>query len=344
MKILVIRFSSIGDIVLTTPVVRCIKQQRPDVEVHYLTKISFLGLLSANPYVDKIHVLREELSEVIEELKKEDFDFVIDLHNNLRTARVKKALDRPSASFPKLNIKKWLLTNLKVDLMPDKSIVERYFEPAAEIKVHNDGKGLDHFTPDNAKLSNNDIPMSHWSGFVGCVIGGSYNTKKLPVEQWQKLCATIPYPIILLGGPEDREEGNQIAEQDTVKIYNSCGKFNLNESAELVKHAMVIVSNDTGLMHIAAAYQKPIVSLWGNTSPEMGMFPYYGFNNLKERVAPQSVIIENKSLRCHPCSKIGYNKCPKGHFKCMKDLDMNYTAEQVIKLWQQEIARQKAQQ
>ncbi len=333
MKVLIIRFSSIGDIVLTTPVVRCLKQQHPEVKVHYLTKAAFQPILAHNPYIDKLHLFSDDLNAAIEELKTEDFDFVIDLHKNLRTTKVKRALDVPSEAYPKLNIQKWLLTNFKIDLMPDKSIVERYFEPAAEIKVHNDGKGLDHFTPETAKLSNDDIPMGHWGGYVGCVIGGSFNTKKLPVEQWKKFCATVPYPVILLGGPEDREEGQLIAEQDPIKIYNSCGKFNLNESAELVKHALVIVSNDTGLMHIAAAYQKPIISLWGNTSPEMGMFPYYGFNNLKDRIAPQSVIIENKSLGCHPCSKIGYNKCPKKHFKCMNDLDMNLVSEQVVKQW-----------
>ncbi len=333
MKVLIIRFSSIGDIVLTTPVVRCLKQQRPEVKVHYLTKASFMPILSNNPYIDKLHLFGDDLNKVIEELKAEEFDFVIDLHKNLRTTKVKKALDVPSEAYPKLNIKKWLLTNFKLDLMPDKSIVERYFEPAGEIKVHNDGKGLDHFTPENAKLKNDDIPMGHWGGYVGCVIGGSFNTKKLPVAQWKKFCETVPYPVILLGGPEDREEGQLIAEQDPIKIYNSCGKFNLNESAELVKHAHVIVSNDTGLMHIAAAYQKPIISLWGNTSPEMGMFPYYGYNNLKERIAPQSVIIENKSLGCHPCSKIGYNKCPKKHFKCMNDLDMTLVSEHVVKQW-----------
>ncbi len=344
MKVLIIRFSSIGDIVLTTPVVRCLKQQHPDVQVHYLTKSSFLSLLINNPYIDKLHLFDNDLNKVIEELKKEEFDFVVDLHNNLRTARVKKALDVPSSAYPKLNIKKWLLTNFKLDLMPDKSIVERYFEAAHEIKVNNDGKGLDHFLPEDKKLTNDDIPMSHWSGYVGCVIGGSFNTKKLPVAQWKKFCELLPYPIILLGGPEDRDEGQQIAALDPIKVYNSCGKFNLNESAELVKNAHVIVSNDTGLMHIAAAYQKPIISLWGNTSPEMGMFPYYGYNNLKERVAPQSVIIEHTSLRCHPCSKIGYNKCPKGHFKCMNELDMKQVSEQVIKQWELVIAQLKRQQ
>ena len=333
MKVLIIRFSSIGDIVLTTPVVRCLKQQHPEVKVHYLTKSAYYQVLAYNPYIDKLHLFDDNLDKVIEELKNEDFDFIVDLHNNLRTTRVKKALDVPSSAFPKLNIKKWLLTNFKLRLMPDRSIVERYFEAAKEINVHNDGKGLDHVVPDTMKVGTNDIPMSHWNGYIGCVIGGSYNTKKLPVAQWKKFCEIVPYPVILLGGPEDRSDGDEIAQQDTVKIYNSCGKFNINESAELVKYAKVIISNDTGLMHIAAAYQKPIISLWGNTSPDMGMFPYYGFNNLKDRIAPQSAIVENTSLGCHPCSKLGYNKCPKKHFKCMNDLDMNKVNELVQKYW-----------
>lgn len=336
MKVLVIRFSSIGDIVLTTPIVRCIKQQRPDAEIHYLTKAAYGTLLINDPYIDRLHYMNDDLEEVIEDLKKVKFDYVADLHNNIRTLRVKRALNVPETyTFPKLNIKKWLLTNFKWNLMPDKSIVERYFETVKPLGINNDGKGLDYFLQEDKKLDNSDIPMSHWGGYVGCVIGGSYNTKKLPVEQWRQFCALVPYPVILLGGPEDKFEGSEIAVQDTVKIYNSCGKFSLNESADLVKHARVVVSNDTGLMHAAAAFQKPIISLWGNTSPEMGMFPYYGFNNLKERVAPQSFIMENKQLSCHPCSKIGYNRCPKGHFKCMKELDMNVAVEQVKKYWVQ---------
>lgn len=333
MKVLVIRFSSIGDIVLTTPVVRCLKQQKPGVTLHYLTKKSYSSLLVNDPYIDKLFYLEDDLNVVIEELKKEKYDYVIDLHHNLRTLRVKKALNVRSYSFPKLNVQKWLLTNFKIDVMPDKSIVERYFEAVRPLGVHNDGKGLDYYLPKGQELTHNDIPMSHWSGYVGCVMGGSYNTKKLPIEQWKKFCELVQYPVILLGGPEDKAEGDEIAAFDPIKIYNSCGKFNLNESAELVKRARVVVSNDTGLMHVAAAYQKPIISLWGNTSPEMGMFPYYGYNNLKERIAPQSVILERKKLYCHPCSKIGFAKCPKGHFRCMKELDMAYAAEQVAKLW-----------
>jgi len=333
MKILVIRFSSIGDIVLTTPVIRCLKQQKPGVEIHYLTKSVYKEVIYSNPYIDKFHYLNEDLNEIIETLKKEKFDCVIDLHHNLRTLRVKKALNVVSYSFPKLNIKKWLLVNFKINLMPDKSIVERYFETVKRLEIHNDGKGLDYFIPESVNVTNQDIPMSHWAGFIGCVIGGSYNTKKLPVKQWKKFCELAPYPIILLGGPEDKETGRLIAEQDPIKIYNSCGKFSLNESARLIEYAKVIVSNDTGLMHIAAAFKKPVVSLWGNTSPVMGMFPYYGYNNLKDRVASLSVIMEMKKLYCHPCSKLGYNKCPEKHFRCMNDLGMDELSLHVKKMW-----------
>ncbi len=333
MKVLVIRFSSIGDIVLTTPVVRCLKQQKEAVELHYLTKSVFRPILEHNPYIDKVHCMDEGLNAAIEELKTEKFDYIIDLHHNLRTLRVKRALNIMSYSFPKLNIRKLLLVNFKINLMPDKSVVDRYFEAVRPLGVTNDTKGLDYFIPEDVKVTHHDVPMSHWAGYVGCVIGGSYNTKKLPVEKWKELCELIPYPIILMGGPEDREEGRQIAELDPVRIYNACGKFSLNESAELVRFSRMIVSNDTGLMHIAAAYKKPVISVWGNTVPAFGMFPYYGYNNLKERVASQSYIIENNELSCRPCSKLGHNKCPKGHFKCMKNLNMLKIAEIVKEMW-----------
>ncbi|MDI9319732.1 MAG: glycosyltransferase family 9 protein [Phycisphaerales bacterium] len=326
MKILIIRFSSIGDIVLTTPIIRCLKQQRPEAEIHYLTKKAFEPILMANPYLHHIHLLNDNLDATIENLKKIGFDYIIDLHKNLRSARVKNALrsKRTKAyAFSKLNVQKWLYVNLKINLMPDKSIVERYFEALKPLGIHNDGQGLDYFIPNQDTTDHKDIPMSHWAGYVGFVIGGSFATKKLPVARWKELCALSPIPIILLGGAEDREEAQEIAALDPIKIYNSCGKFNLNESAHLVQHAKLIVSNDTGLMHIAAAYKKPIVALWGNTTPEMGMFPYYGYNNLKTNLAPNLLLLENKNLNCRPCSKIGFNKCPKNHFKCMNLLQFS---------------------
>ncbi|MCW3112316.1 MAG: glycosyltransferase family 9 protein, partial [Segetibacter sp.] len=100
--------------VLTTPVIRCLKQQVLDAEVHYLTKSSFRGIIESNPYVDKVHLLESDFDHLLTVLQQEKFDYIIDLHHNLRTLKVKKALKEvPAFSFNKLNIKKWLLTAFK---------------------------------------------------------------------------------------------------------------------------------------------------------------------------------------------------------------------------------------
>jgi len=332
MKVLIVRFSSIGDIVLTSPVVRCLKQL-PDVQVHYFTKSSFKPVVAHNPNIDKCYYLDGNFDEVITKLKKEKYDYIIDLHKNIRTLKVKKALKCKSFTFNKLNFEKWVLVNFKKNILPDKSIVERYFEAVHSLGVKNDGMGLDYFVPKEAEVSSKDIPMSHWAGYVACVIGGSYATKKYPVEKWKEFCELSPYPVMLLGGPDDKEEGDRIKEVDSIKVYNSCGKFNLNESACLVKFAKVVISNDTGLMHVAAAFKKPLISLWGNTAPEMGMFPYYGHNNLNTNVSKKSIIIENRNLSCRPCSKIGHSSCPKKHFKCMNDIDNQQIISEVTNIW-----------
>ncbi len=312
-KFLIIRFSSIGDIVLTTPVIRCLRKKFPDAQIHYLTKHAFASILLTNPYLNKIHVLKDHLDTMIEELKNENFDHVVDLHHNLRTLRIKQALKNiKSFSINKLNVQKWVFVNLKINVMPRKHIVDRYMETVKSFGVVNDGLGLDYFIPDNEVVSQNDIPISHLHGYIGVVIGAAHNTKKLPVHKLQELCSRINHPIILLGGKEDRVNAIQIASIDPVKIYNACGKYNLNESADLVRRAKLIVSHDTGLMHIAAAFKKNIISVWGNTVPSFGMYPYQTNHE----------IFDVKKLWCRPCSKIGYDKCPIGHFKCMEKISI----------------------
>mgnify|MGYP006178735339 CR=1 FL=1 len=133
----------------------------------------------------------------------------------------------------------------------------------------------------------------------------------MPADRLRALCGMIQYPIMLLGGPEDIEEGAFISHGDPHHIYNACGKFSLAESADLVRRAKLVITHDTGLMHIAAAFRKPIISIWGNTVPAFGMGAYYG----KHRVPHQNFEVEG--LKCRPCSKIGYKKCPRGHFNCM---------------------------
>ena len=280
--------------------------------VHYLTKSSYGTIVENNPNIDKVHLLSDDWNKIVEEIRNEEFDYVIDLHHNLRTLRLKKELGIRTFAFNKLNVKKWIYTNLKLNLMPELHIVDRYMKTLEAFNVKNDGQGLDYFIPEKDEIKQKDIPASHHIGYIGIVIGAAHYTKKMPVEKLQELCSRINHPIILLGGKEDSGNGDQIASVDPIKIYNACGKFNLNESADLVRKSKLIITHDTGLMHIAAAFKKKIISVWGNTVPQFGMYPYYGqqqISNFRSEIA---------SLRCRPCSKIGFSKCPKGHFKCMK--------------------------
>ena len=311
MKVLIIRFSSIGDIVLTTPVIRCLKQQVDGIEVHYLTKKTFSGLLSSNPYIDEVHLLDEKLSETVNQLEREKFDYIIDLHNNLRTRLIKLRLNVKAKSFDKLNLKKFLLVNFKLNRLPARHIVDRYLDTVSFLGVKNDGKGLDYFFNQEYDLARL-LPASHQQ-FIGLVIGAQHATKRLPVDKLIQICKILNRPVVLLGGKDDNERGKEICLKSGDVVYNGCGKFSLDESAFVVRNALQIITHDTGLMHIASAFDKKIISVWGNTVPEFGMYPY----KVTEHRA-----MEVTGLKCRPCSKIGYKKCPLGHFKCMNEQDV----------------------
>ena len=315
-KFLIIRFSSIGDIVLTTPVVRCIKKQVRNAEVHFLTKKSFQEVIEHNPYIDKKIYLEENLSQTIQELKLANYDYVIDLHHNLRTFLIKLRLMKKSFSFNKLNFEKWLMVNFKINRLPQKHIVDRYFETVKKLDVENDNEGLDYFiTTENEKIIQ-QLPASHQHGYIAFVIGAKHNTKKLPAEKINSICKKINFSLVLIGGQEDFKTGEEITSSFQLPasnlIFNACSKFSINQSAAIVKHAHTVITHDTGFMHIAAAFKKKIISVWGNTIPEFGMYPYQ---------TEESIIAEVENLSCRPCSKIGFDKCPKGHFRCMKEID-----------------------
>ncbi len=332
MKLLIIRLSSIGDIVLTTPVMRCLKNQLPNVDLHFIVKPQFETVVANNPYIDKIHLLQKDRSKMIEDLRAEKFDYVIDLHHNIRTLRLKKALKVPAFSFNKLNLRKLVFTKLKWNVMPKEvHIIDRYLKTVEPFGVHNDGAGMDYFIAESEEVALKDIPASHHAGYIGIVIGASFFTKKLPVYKLQELCAQIKHPIILLGGTEDRAEGEEIKEIDPVKVYNACGKFSLNESADLVRKAKLIIAHDTGLMHIAAALKKYVIAVWGSTTPSFGMYPYYGTNFLSHQPALPYDDVQVHKLWCRPCTKIGKNQCPQGHFKCMKNISIEKLVEHVNK-------------
>lgn len=333
MKVLILRFSSIGDIVLTTPVIRVLKTQLEDAEVHFATKSQFRGMLEENPYIDQVHTLDKGIWQLIQQLKAQRFDYVVDLHHNLRTFLVKLFLGVKAGSYNKLNWEKWLMVTLKINKLPSKHIVERYLGAAHSLGIKNDTLGLDFFIPQNDEVPLEWLPEAFHQGFVAYAIGGQHATKKLPVKRMIELCDKINRPIVLLGGKEDADAGMQIEkffernvdsgnfESDLQSelgkktlIYNGCGKFNLNQSASLVRRATHVFTHDTGMMHIAAAFKKEVFSIWGNTIPLFGMYPY----------RTKFTVLENNKLSCRPCSKIGFNKCPKGHFHCMEKMVFDF--------------------
>ncbi len=307
-KFLIIRFSSIGDIVLSTPVMRCLKQQLPNVEIHYLTKPAFKPILEHNPYIDTLHLLDKSILKKALELKQLGFDYIIDLHNNLRTQLFKTVIGVPTHNFDKLNIEKSILVNLNINNLPDVHIVDRYLDTLNNFGVVNDGLGLDYFFHSDF-IFNPTIQLP--KNFIAFVIGAQHATKRLPNEKIISICQQIKQPIVLLGGTEDAANGALIATQSGSHVINLCGKLSLHESASVISLSDTVITHDTGLMHIAAAFKKPIVSVWGNTVPEFGMTPYYG--NFKIRNSK----FEIQNLSCRPCSKIGFKTCPKKHFNCM---------------------------
>ncbi len=311
-KFLILRFSSIGDIVLTTPVIRNLKQQVAGAEVHYATKKEYHYLLENNPYIDKIHLLGDSENEIIEQLKLENFDYIIDLHNNVRTLNIKRQLKGKSVAVDKLNVKKWLLVNLGINLMPNVHIVDRYMDTVKQFGVSNDGKGLDYFIPAESEVT---LPNFNKNAYNVYAIGGQHETKKLPLNKMVELVRSTTGPLILVGGPEDKDRGEQLIKSLLTTgwpglVVNAAGKTSVNQSASIIKNAKQVYTHDTGMMHIAAAFKKKTISIWGNTIPALGMTPYL----------TESIIIENTKLRCRPCSKIGHDTCPKGHFKCMNEL------------------------
>jgi ADP-heptose:LPS heptosyltransferase len=315
-KILIIRFSSIGDIVLTTPVVRCIKQQLPGVQVHFLTKLQYLPLINENPYIDKIYTIRNKVSDIMTDLKAERYDFIVDLHKNLRSVFTKLSLGVPWGTFNKLNKKKWLLTNLKLNLLPHIHIVDRYFGAAKKLGIKNDGRGLDYFIPANDVISLSDyFPDEFLDGYMVIVVGSKQQTKQLPLEKLMELCRKTDSPIVLLGDKADSQKARQVCIEIGEKVFNGCGVFSINQSASVIQQAKVVITPDTGLMHIATALRKKVISVWGNTVPDFGMYPYYPAGHETFH------IVGVNGLSCRPCSKLGYDICPKKHFRCMMDIN-----------------------
>ena len=319
MKVLIIRFSSIGDIVLCTPIIRALKEQK-NACVHFLCKKSFASVLNHNPHIDKVfHWDKKESNTLLEKLKLEEYDYVIDLHSNLRSKRVRLALGVPNYCLDKINVAKWLRVNLGLDILPSRHIVDREWDVVAPLDIVPDGKGLDFEIPKEVYVALKEAwPKDlHRQPMVALVVGAAHQTKQIPNGLLLDFIRGLDsYRIALLGGPSDLEKASKVEGLNGNKenVKNFCGQLSLTESAYVLKKADVVITSDTGLMHISAAFEKTICTIWGNTIPEFGMYPY-----LPKETEGKFKNFEVEHLDCRPCSKIGFDACPKGHFRCMKD-------------------------
>jgi ADP-heptose:LPS heptosyltransferase len=327
-KFLIIRFSSIGDIVLTTPLVRCLKLQYPDAEIHYVVKKKFAMVLEHNPYIDHLHVLDGNLNELVSKFREEQFDYIIDLHKTLRSYLLRVRLWRKTLSFRKLSVEKFLMTKLGIDLLPRKKhVVSRILDSVAPLGVTDDGRPVDYFLSEEERFDRATLPEAYHHGYIAFVIGGQHFTKRLPYEKIRSICERLTWPVVLLGGPEDADSAQRLSVDLGNKVYNLCGKLAFNTSVSVMSQAQTVIAHDTGLMHISGAFNLPIVSVWGATSPDkFGVWPY-----LNERQVEAKV----EGLSCNPCSNFGTAKCPKGHFKCMWQQDEAFIAESASRMMQQ---------
>lgn len=301
--------------IYTTPVVRCLKQQLPNYEVHFITKPAFKYIYEGNPYVDKLLLLKDKLNDTIREIKSEKYDYILDLHSNLRTRIIKLRTGIKSYTYNKQTIRKWLSLKLKKQLVPPTHLVDRYMKAATPLGVVNDNKPINYFIKKDHDLSKL-LPATHRQGYIAFIIGAAHFTKRMPNEKILSLCGLLNQPIVLLGGNDVKHNGAFVA-QNNPNVYNACGITNLDESVFLVSKATAIIGFDTGLTHIAEAFNKPIASIWGSTVPELlGVQPYKIDKSL----------ISGIDISCRPCSKYGLSKCPKGHFKCMYEIDENEIA------------------
>lgn len=317
LKILVIRFSAIGDIVLTLPILSAVRKKFPTAEIHFLTKKIFHGLLEENPEIDKIIYLDRNFSEIKNTLLLEGYRYIIDLHNNFRTLILRwyfigRKNNPTFLTYHKYWLKRWLLIHLKIDLkIPH--IVDRYFGAVASLGIINDASPKKMSLPKNYTLPDGlSLP------FVVLVMGTNHYTKTIPPNKLKEIVESIDEKIVLIGGSDEVQKGEILAKSYPEKVISLCGKTSLMESACIINEAIFVVTPDTGMMHIAASLAKKIYLVWGNTTPSLGFTPYV------TSAASKVSFLENTNLPCRPCHKHGQDYCPKGHFACMQDIKINF--------------------
>ena len=271
-----------------------------------------------NPHISKHWIYQQREVELIADLKKEKFDLIVDLQKNIQSKKLCSALSVRSISFDKNNIRKWLFVNFKTPALPGTHIVDRYFDSLKSIDLKNDGLGLEFFI--DPKIEEKMLNLDE--DYICIALGAAHNTKQIPESILMKICDQVHAKIHLLGGVQDKEKGDRIA-KGRKHVMNYAGGCSLHESALHIKNAKLLLTGDTGLMHIAVGLAVPSLVMWGNTVPDFGMYPYYGDKKI------YTFNHQVEGLSCRPCSKLGKTSCPKGHFNCMNKQNIELIVEQI---------------
>jgi len=309
----------LGDILLTTPLLRSLKKKYPDISIDFLIREEFRDAVGFNPNLDQIITLEKnyDLAETIQSLKTNEYNLIIDLQNNFRTKNIVQKLKLQTLRFIKPNIKKFILVHFKVNLLKEqKPIPQRYADVIPGFKLDSDG--LDLFYPEKIKSE-----LDSKSNFIGLIPGAFHFTKRWLLDYYIELGNKLineGFKVVIFGGQSDREICAELhsAIAHSVDLSND---NNLFQTAEDMKQCKVVVCNDSGLMHTAAAVKVPVISIFGSTVKEFGFTPY-GIRNL---------VLENNSLSCRPCSHIGKDTCPKKHFNCMKEITPDHVYNELQK-------------
>ncbi|MEP0985500.1 glycosyltransferase family 9 protein [Ekhidna sp.] len=329
MNILIIKSGSVGDLLLITPIIRRLKTEM-DANVFLAIDENYHALFSENPYIDQFLSYNEKLTNLRKILTKYEFSHVIDLQNSWRSFRIRKMAGGNHLIFKKQFLKEWIYLKLKINLLSKSHVVDQYFQLVNSIDIKPDHLGIDFYIPEKDEVENNWLPKSHQAGYAALAINAKHFTQKLPTNRLIELCDRINKPIVLVGNKEDLPVANEVEsffkhgtkEQEEVIeglnkktiIFNACGKFNFNQAASIIKNARWVFAYDNDMMHVASAFNKSLYTIWGNTTPLFGKYPYQS----------KFTVFENNKLSCRPCTLKGFANCPKGHFKCMNEVTFDF--------------------
>ena len=332
-KIAIIRLSSIGDIILTTALIRCVYNKYPDAKISFIVKSAFYDLLKYNPHISEIITFDKNtgfkgLLELRKKIKKQKFDWFIDIHNNIRSNILKRGIGISlKTRYHKRIFKRTMLVKLNINRYPDtKLVLLRYFEAAGKMNVSYDQKGTDVlFSEKEALKVSSFLKSAGYDESKIAVIcpGASYKNKQWLITGFTEVTGFLldqNYQVVLLGGKNDFDTCQEINELGKFNCLNLAGKMSLLESAALLKHSKITITNDSGMMHMAQSQNSPIVAIFGPTTKELGYFPM-----------PENSEVVEIDVPCRPCTHKGLNHCPKGHFQCMKNINSEMVVQKIRK-------------